>query len=137
MITYKGGAYAEKGMYWDPIDGHRVTMRSDGILPGDASKFFVRISPGGLLLVAPLFGMVYVLFLPLFGIGVFIVSWLVIIINALAKLGTSGLQSCSRLVSRGTSFGWHPDKAHLTGGSKRARKEVRREGKRVSEKRKT
>lgn len=119
MITYKGGKYAEKGLYWDPMDGHRVRMRSGGVLPGDESKVYVRISTGGLLLVAPLFGMMYVLFLPLFGIGVFIVSWLVIIINALAKLAMSGLQSCSRVVSRGTSFSWRPGKAHLTGSGKK------------------
>jgi hypothetical protein len=121
MITYKSGIYVEKGLYWDPIDGHRVNMRSGGILPGDDSKVYVRISPGGLLLVAPLFGMMFVLFLPLFGIGVFIVSWLVIIINSLAKLTMSGLQTCSRVVGRGTSFSWHPNKAHLTGSRKKSK----------------
>jgi hypothetical protein len=122
MITYRGGIYAEKGLYWDPMDGQRVRMRSDGVLPGDESKVYVRISTGGLLLVAPLFGMMYVLFLPLFGIGVFIVSWLVIIINALAKLAMSGLQRGSRVASRGASFGWYPEKAHLTGSVKKAGK---------------
>lgn len=127
MVTYKGGIYVEKGLYWDPMDGHRVNMHSGGILPGDSGKVYLRISPGGLLLVAPLFGLMYVIFLPLFGIGVFIVSWLVIVINSLAKLAMSGIQVCSRVVGRGISFGWHPSAAHLsgkkrgTGGPKKGR----------------
>jgi len=115
MIRYKGGIYVEKGLYWDPMDGQQVNMDSGGILPGDSDKVYLRMSPAGLLLVAPLFGMMYVIFLPLFGIGVFIVSWLVIIINSLAKLAMSGIQVCSRVVGRGASFNWHPSKAHLSG----------------------
>lgn len=125
MITYKGGIYVEKGLYWDPMDGQQVNMHSGGILPGDGGKVYVRISPGGLLLVAPLFGMMYVIFLPLFGIGVFIVSWLVIIINSLAKLTMNGIQVCSRVVGHGVSFNWRPSKAHLS-GKKRGRDDTKR-----------
>ncbi len=120
MVIYKGGIYVEKGLYWDPMDGERVNMHSDGMLPGDVSKVYLRISPVGLLLIAPLFGMMYVIFLPLFGIGVFIVSWLVIIINFLAKLAMNGVQVCNRVVGRGVSFNWHPSRAHLS-GKKRGR----------------
>ena len=126
MVTYKGGIYVEKGLYWDPMDGHRVEMHSGGILPGDVSKVYLRISAGGLLLVAPLFGMMYVMFLPLFGIGVFIVSWLVIIINSLVKLAMSGIQVCNRVVGRGISFSWHPSTAHLS-GKKRGRGSAKRD----------
>jgi hypothetical protein len=125
MVTYKGGIYVEKGLYWDPMDGERINMHSGGILPGDSDKVYLRISPVGLLLIAPLFGMMYVIFLPLFGIGVFIVSWLVIIINSLAKLAMSGIQVCSRVVGRGVSFNWHPSKAHLS-GKKRERDGTKR-----------
>jgi hypothetical protein len=125
MVTYKGGIYVEKGLYWDPMDGERINMHSGGILPGDSDKVYLRISPVGLLLIAPLFGMMYVIFLPLFGIGVFIVSWLVIIINSLAKLAMSGIQVCSRVVGRGVSFNWHPSKAHLS-GKKRGRDGTKR-----------
>ena len=115
MVIYKGGIYVEKGLYWDPLDGQRVNMRSGGILPGDGGKVYLRISSVGLLLIAPLFGMMYVMFLPLFGIGVFIVSWMVIIINFLAKLAMSGIQVCGRVVGRGLSFNWRPSNAHLSG----------------------
>jgi hypothetical protein len=125
MVIYKGGIYVEKGLYWDPMDGQRINMHSGGMLPGDVSKVYLRISPVGLLLIAPLFGMMYVTFLPLFGIGVFIVSWLVIIINSLAKLAMSGVQVCNRVVGSGVSFNWHPSKAHLS-GKKRAREGKKR-----------
>lgn len=127
MVTYKGGIHAERGLYWDPMDGQQVNLRSGGILPGDDSKVYVRTSSVGLFLIAPLFGMMYVMFLPLFGIGVFIVSWLVIIINSLAKLAMNGVQVCSRVVGRSFSFNWGPSKAHLSGkksrkgGTKRVR----------------
>ncbi len=86
---------------------------------------FDFISSVNAVQIAPLFGMMYVIFLPLFGIGVFIVSWLVIIINSLAKLAMSAIQVCSRVVGRGVSFNWHPSKAHLS-GKKRGRSGTKR-----------
>ena len=115
MVRYKGGIAVEKGLYWDPMDGQRVNMQHGDILPGDDSKVYLRISPVSLLLIAPLFGMMYVMFLPLFGIGVFVVSWLVIIINSLAKVTMVGIQVCSRIAGRGVSFNWHPSNAGFSG----------------------
>jgi hypothetical protein len=119
MVIYKGGNTGEKGLYWDPVDGQRVDMPHGGILPGDDSKTYLKISPLGLLAIAPLFGMMYVMFLPLFGIGIFIVSWLVIIINSLAKMAMTGIQVCGRITGRSAFFSWHPASAHFSGNRKK------------------
>ena len=62
------------------------------------------------------------MFLPLFGIGVFIVSWLVIIINSVAKVAMSGVQVCNRVAGRGVSFNWQPSKAQFSGFSRKKKK---------------
>ncbi len=129
MVRYKGGIAVENGLYWDPMDGQRVNMQHGDILPGDDSKVYLRISPVSLLLIAPLFGMMYVMFLPLFGIGVFVVSWLVIIINSLAKVTMAGIQVCSRIASRSVSFNWHPSSAGFSGNRKK-KKEAKKQGSR-------
>lgn len=129
MVIYKGGIGVEKGLYWDPMDGNRVNMEYGGILPGDESKFYLKISPLGLLVLSPLFGMMYVIFLPLFGIGVFIVSWLVIIINSVAKMAMSGIQICSRIAGKRAFFNWSPYSSYLSGRrrDKKAGRRIKRE----------
>ena len=121
-MIYKGGITVDKGLYWDPMEGQRFDMGQGEVLPGDSGRIYVRISPVGLVLIAPLFGMMYVMFLPLFGIGVFIVSWLVIIINAVATVALSGVQVCNRVAGRGISFNWQPSKAHFSGFTRKKKK---------------
>jgi hypothetical protein len=96
MIINKGGMLVEKGLYWSPLDGQRVSLRKDGMLPGDGHEHFLRISPAGLLFIAPLFGLMYVLFLPLFGVGVFIISGLVSVFSALASIALKGVKVCGK-----------------------------------------
>ena len=73
MIIDKGGTMVERGLYWNPMDGRRITMSEDGILPGDESTSYMRMSVFSLLVIAPVMGMMFVTFLPLFGIGVFLI----------------------------------------------------------------
>ncbi len=125
MITHKGGTVVEKGLYWNPLDGQRLDMRKRGILPGDESKNYLKISPVGLLVVAPLFGMTYVMFLPLFGIGVFLISCLVRTIGSLAAVASPGVRVCRRIAGRSVFFGWNPSRAYFTSVRKKKRRGVR------------
>lgn len=93
----------DKGLYWSPIDSRRVDVPGDGRLPGDGNAHYLKISPVGLIAIAPLFGMMYVIFLPLFGIGVFFISWVVPVIFTLASAASTGIRVCSRF-DGGTSF---------------------------------
>jgi hypothetical protein len=121
MLIYKGGTNAGKGLYWDPMEGQRVDLQNGDILPGDHGNIFLKVSPAALLIITPLFGMMYVMFLPLFGIGVFIVSWLVIIISSLARLALTGIQVCNRLAARSVFFNWRPSDAYFSGLRKKQR----------------
>lgn len=115
MVMYKGGTVVQTGCYWNPLDGQRVNVREDGMLPGDESKSYLKISPAGLLIIAPLFGMMYVMFLPLFGIGVFFISWVVPLVGTLAGVATTGVRVCGRIAGRSNVFfNWNSSRAYFT-----------------------
>jgi hypothetical protein len=96
MVIYRSGMAVERGLYWSPVDGQRVDVRSSGVLPGGEDKSFLRISPLALLLMAPLFGLMFIMFLPLFGVGVFFVVFLVPLIGTLASVAVTSVRLCCR-----------------------------------------
>ena len=114
MVMVKGGTIVEKGLYWSPLDGRHVTVQEKGILPGDQSASYVKLSPSVLLLVAPLLGMMFVLFLPLFGMGVFLAAWLVPVIGTLSAIAITGIRINSGIGSR-SAFNWHPSRSYFSG----------------------
>lgn len=126
MVMYKGGTQVGKGMYWSPLDGRHITVREKGILPADHGVSFVKLSPSVLLLAAPLLGMMYVLFLPLFGMGVFLASWLVPVIGTLSAIAITGIRISSGIGGRGTFFNWHPSRSYLSGLRKKVKTGNRR-----------
>ncbi len=95
MIMYNGGMVVAKGLYWSPIDGWRVDMRDSGVLPGNRSSSYLKISPMLLLAISPFLGMTFLFFLPLFGIGVLIIICLSPAITALSAITTTALRVCS------------------------------------------
>jgi hypothetical protein len=111
-IMYRGGTIVEKGWYWNPMDGQQVNVRRHGILPGDEGRRYMKISPACLLAIAPLFGMMFILFLPFFGIGVFLILWLVPMIGTLATVAVTGARVCCGAAVRGVSFNFRPAMAH-------------------------
>ncbi len=121
MFMTKGGTVVEKGLYWNPLDGQRIALTEEGLLPGDESRSYLKMSPLGLLVIAPLLGMMYVIFLPLFGIGVFLVSWLVPIISTFAQVAITGVKLNSRVNGRSALFSWNPSKAYFSGRRKQTK----------------
>ncbi len=119
MVVYKGGTVVERGLYWNPMDGQRVDVREDGILRGDESSSYLKVSPAGLLVMAPFIGMIYVMFLPLFGVGAFLVSWLVPVIGTLVAAAATGIRVCSRIYMKGVFFHWNPSRAYFYGVRKK------------------
>ena len=95
MFIHNGGTAVVKGMYWSPMDGGRVDMRDSGILPGDKSSGYLRMSPVILLIIAPFFGVTFVFFLPLFGIGVLIALCLFSAGGVLSSLAAAAIRVCS------------------------------------------
>lgn len=122
MIINKGGTMVDRGLYWNPMDGQRITMSGDGILPGDESTGYLRMSPFSLLVIAPVTGLMFVTFLPLFGVGVFLISWLVPLINTLAEVAITGIKVSGRTPVRNAFFNWNPTRAHFHGYKNRVKK---------------
>jgi hypothetical protein len=122
MIINKGGTMVERGLYWNPMDGQRITMSEDGILSGDESSSYMRMSPFSLLVVAPVTGLMFVTFLPLFGVGVFLISWLVPLINTLAEVAITGIKVSGRVQGRNAFFNWQPTRANFHGFKKTGKK---------------
>ena len=118
MIINKGGTMVERGLYWNPMDGRRITMSEDGILPSDESTNYMRMSPFSLLVIAPVMGLMFVTFLPLFGVGVFLISWLVPLINTLAEVAITGVKVSGRVQGRNAFFNWQPTRAYFHGFKK-------------------
>ncbi len=133
MIMYRGGTVVEKGIYWSPIDGRRVKVGGEGILPGDADSQFLKVSSMVLLFFAPLFGMMYVFFLPLFGIGVFVISWVVPVICTLASAASTGIRICSRIDGRSVFFNWDPSRSYLSSAGKK--RKIKGNARQVADKR--
>jgi hypothetical protein len=100
MIMYSGGTMVTKGSYWDPTDGRRVDIGKEGMLPGDERRSYLRVSPVGLLVIAPLFGVMFVLFLPFFGLGVLLILCVVATLSGLATVNSTAVQVCCGVTDR-------------------------------------
>ena len=126
MNLYRGGMTVSKGTYWNPVDGHQVEMKDEGSLPGDGGTRYLRMPPGGLLVVAPVLGLMYVFFLPLFGIGTVLMAWLAAAIGVCTTVVLAGIKVSSSMVGRNASFGWSPTATFLSGKRRWKRKTNRR-----------
>jgi hypothetical protein len=122
MRIYKGNQPVEKGTYWSPADGQQVVVREHMVLPGGPETYYLRIPRGGLLVIAPVFGLMYVFFLPLFGIGTVLAVWLAALVGTLTAVALTGIKICSSIVSRSVSFGWTPSSQYLSGKSRKLRR---------------
>jgi hypothetical protein len=68
MATRTGGTAAKNGFYWNLAKWEMTLVpKQGGILPGSASDTFVKIPVIGLLVLAPMMGAAYAMFLPFIG----------------------------------------------------------------------
>ncbi len=107
MIT-KGGMKATAGTYWNLMNGERVDLVHDSVLPGGQDARYLK-APAALAAAAgPLLGLVFAVFLPFIGIAM-AVSLVV------RKLG----EGLANAAGSSLSFGWRPIEAYLAGRKKR------------------
>ncbi len=126
MLVNMGGQKAKKGMYWNPADGHRVDLSEEGLLPGSVGTIYLRMPPGGMLVLAPVVGLLFVVFFPVFGLMAVVVPWLVAIFGVLAGTTLAGIKLCSGMfstVGKSVSFGWTPAASYLSGKKAARQKE--------------
>lgn len=107
MFT-RGGHKVGKGTYWNMVDGSRIDMDGDGILPGGHETMYIK-APSALVLAAgPVLGLVFAVFLPFIGIAM--AAMLII-----RKIGVAVRET----TAAAASFAWRPVEAYLAGRKKR------------------
>lgn len=120
MLINRGGRKAGRGTYWNPSDGHRVDIAGEATLPGGEKTVYLKMPAGGMIILAPLTGLLYVITLPILGIAAVAVMVFSPLFGALAAVVLIGIRACSSLASH-SSFGYRPMTAHLS-GKKRPKK---------------
>jgi hypothetical protein len=73
MTRYHGNETVKGGIYWNPARWQVVAVADEGgELPGEANARYVRIPLLMMLLLGPLMGGLYVMFLPFIGFAMVI-----------------------------------------------------------------
>lgn len=68
MKRIKGGTKVEPGFYWNTTDWQIVTVEREARpLPGGADQTFVKVPTVGMLVLTPVLGLSFVIFLPFVG----------------------------------------------------------------------
>jgi hypothetical protein len=103
-IAYLGGEMAGKGNYWNFSTGERITIETEGKLPGEDSKVYFKASPLLVLAAGPVLGLLYAVFLPFIGI-------VMLLSVALSKM----LGGSSEKLAAVANFNWSPSAVYLAG----------------------
>ncbi len=112
MLT-KGGHKAAAGTYWNLMNGARVDMKEEGILPGSEKTIYVKAHAAIVLAAAPVLGLLFAVFLPFIGIAM-----------VLMLIGGKLVDGVTNAVASNARFGWRPVEAYLTGKKKHAAKDA-------------
>jgi hypothetical protein len=107
-----GGTAAKTGFYWN-LGKWEMSMvpKQGGILPGDSNERYLKVPVLALLVVAPLMGAVYAMFLPFIG---FAMLFTFLGRKALA-MGRSGAVDVAATLTPE----WRPGEAYLASGKKK------------------
>ena len=111
MLKHRGAEKARKGTYWNFSTGERIHLTGEGVLPGSKETTYYKLSPLTILLLGPIFGLVYAVFMPFIGIAM------------VAKVvGQKVFSGIARVVGNAISLGWRPSEAYLEGKKKKGKK---------------
>jgi hypothetical protein len=115
MMTKRiGGTAAKNGFYWN-LGKWEMTLvpKQGGMLPGDASDRYLKVPVIGLLVVAPLMGAAYAMFLPFIGFAM--------LFTFLGKKALAMGRSEAVGVAATMTSNWRPGEAYLAGGQTKRR----------------
>ena len=104
MLNHRGNEQAGKGTYWNFATGERIHLTGEGVLPGSKETTYYKLSPLTILLLGPIFGLVYAAFMPFIGIAM-----------VTKVVGQKIFNVAARMASDTISFGWRPCEAYLEG----------------------
>lgn len=106
MKAYRAGEVAKPGLYLNPRQLSFRSVDEEGALPGKGDESYRRVPVLLLLVMGPLLGLAYAVFLPFIGFAV--VAWL---------LGTKTVhlaRGTARTAVRVLRPGWEPSMAFLS-----------------------
>ena len=107
MLKHNAGTKVGKGTYWNFSTGERIDISAEGVLPGEKNDVYYRLPATGILVLAPVLGLLYALFLPFIGIAML----MKVVLKKVASAVTAPTQ-------RAASFGWRPSESYLAGKKK-------------------
>ena len=119
MLT-KGGQKAAAGTYWNLMNGERVDLEQEGVLPGDRTAAYIKAPTAAVLAAGPVLGLLFAVFLPLIGI-----------VMSAALVGRKLGEALASAAAGSVSFGWRPIEAYLAGRKRKKgarEKQANREG---------
>jgi hypothetical protein len=113
MAKRIGGTAAKNGFYWN-LRKWEMTLvpKQGGILPGDAGDRYIKVPIVALLVIAPLMGAVYAMFLPFIGFA--------LLFTFLGKKALAATRAGAVGVGATMSPSWRPGEAHLASRKKHA-----------------
>jgi len=106
MTRYTGGETVKSGFYWNPRHW-AVTLveHQGGVLPGEHDERYLRLPVLAMLLVAPIMGALYVVFLPFIGFAM-VLDYVARRVGRRAKAGAVSLLGA-------VTPHWRPGEAYL------------------------
>jgi hypothetical protein len=108
MARFNGGSRVPGGYYWNPRHWSVTPVEKDGEkLPGTSSDRYLRVHWLVALLLAPLLGGLFVVFLPFIGFAMFF-HWVFLKVTGSAREGARDLAAT-------VNPGWRPGEVHMTG----------------------
>jgi hypothetical protein len=114
MFQHKGGTMVGRGTFWNLHTGEKEVMKCEGILPGNEQTSYLKAPSIAIVLIGPVIGLFYVMFLPFIGLAM------------IFMLVTSQLSSMLyEVFGRTAAFGWRPVEAYLM--SRRNKKKAKRD----------
>ncbi len=108
MTKYAGGTKVEAGYYWNPGRWSvEVVPPEGGALPAAPKASYVKVPFPLLLVLVPILGALFLIFLPLIGFALFGM--------AIFRKVTGGVKEGAKELASTVSPGWTPGEAHMTG----------------------
>lgn len=101
MARYRGNEQVKIGFYWNSSRWEIVTIpKGGGVLPGGDKVRYIRIPLPLVVLLGPLVGAVYVIFLPFIGFAMFFGFAGMRLLSALRKAIGSRLTEAEAVITR-------------------------------------
>lgn len=117
MFRHSGGETVRQGFYWSG-GKWAVTLieRQGGTLPGETTERYAKVPVFAMLLVAPIMGALYVLFLPCIGVAM--------VLDYVARRAARAIKAGAVALLASVAPQWRPGEAYLA--ERKRKKDVKK-----------